>query len=451
MDDYWTGKSGNAKHLRLLTKSEEWLAWEDKDADPSDPSSARIAGARSRVEEALLQSIHSTNLVVLLGSGASFCAKNATGAAAPSMAGLWHAVRENASEGDILGGYDDFDDIVRDVTGKSPVKTPDGKVIAGDIEALLSLCKMKLELMNVSARDEEKIDPKGAILKLTDFIEKAEKTILRQVDFVNGETELTAHKGLVQKLAKRAVEKPRVKLFTTNYDLCLEEASSRLGVILVDGFSHSAEQRFNRDHFHHDIVRRPTSGTKADYIDGVFHLYKLHGSVDWRRRPDGIVIRSRSTDAKTLKPVLIYPRSTKYQEAFETPYLDMFAALQAALREPDTTVIVSGFGFADDHISSPIWSALESNLGLRFIMVDPSYIPAKELDAIDPDHLMKAKIGGQKPYQKKIMRLVQEGDPRITVLNGRFEDLVDAIPAITGETDRQRLEIRLDNIRGVAP
>jgi len=45
------------------------------------------------------------------------------------------------------------------------------------------------------------------------------------------------------------------------------------------------------------------------------------------------------------------------------------------------------------------------------------------------------------------MRLAQEGDPRITVLSGRFEDLVDAIPAVTGETDRQRLQMRLDQIR----
>jgi hypothetical protein len=83
-----------------------------------------------------------------------------------------------------------------------------------------------------------------------------------------------------------------VKLFTTNYDLCIETAGLRLGVVLIDGFSHSAEQRFNRDHFGHDIVRRAASSTKADYLDGVFHLYKLHGSVDWRRRADEVVIRS---------------------------------------------------------------------------------------------------------------------------------------------------------------
>jgi hypothetical protein len=40
-------------------------------------------------------------------------------------------------------------------------------------------------------------------------------------------------------------------------------------------------------------------------------------------------------------------------------------ALQAALREPDTAVIVSGFGFHDDHLSRPLLSAVESNMLLR--------------------------------------------------------------------------------------
>ncbi|ANP88753.1 hypothetical protein BA011_10175 [Rhizobium leguminosarum] len=449
MSDYWSDRAGLAANLRLLTREGKWLAWEDRDADPDDASSRRIAGAKTRVEDTLSQALHSTNVIALLGSGASFCAKNATVKRAPGMADLWHAARDKVCEGNLFG-HDDFDNVVIDVIGSLP---EEGK--AGDIENLLSLCKMKLELLEARAKNQKPVgevapsdssaDP---VTVLKQFIDKAESAILQRVDFVDNETVLSAHKALIQKLAKRAVEKPRVRLFTTNYDLCLEESAARIGVVLIDGFSHSAEQRFNRDYFQHDIVRRATSGTKADYIDGVFHLYKLHGSVDWRRKQDGVVIRSQANDTEGLKPVLIYPRSTKYQEAFEVPYLDMFAAFQAALREPDTTLVVAGFGFADDHISAPIWSALESNLSLRLILVDPSFVPVVRLDAIGAGgHLIDLEIGVQRQYQKRIMRLVGEGDPRITVLNGRFEDLVDAMPTITGESDRQRLQMRLDQIR----
>ncbi|KQW82175.1 SIR2 family protein [Ensifer sp. Root127] len=446
MSDFWTNKPGAGGNLRLLTREGKWLAWEDQEADPSDASTKRIAGAKGRVNEVLTQAVHATNVLTLLGSGASFCAKNAGPLQAPGMSDLWQAARENVCKED-LAGYSKFDSVVLDVIGTLPPEE-NGKRQAGDIENLLSLCKMKLELMEVRAKETEKTDPDGPIRKLKVFIEQAEGAILQKVDFVNQATDLPAHRGLIQKFAKRAVDKPRVKMFTTNYDLCIEEAASRLGVVLVDGFSHSAEQRFNRDYFQHDIVRRQTSGTKADYIDGVFHLYKFHGSIDWRRRADGDVIRSRASDP-TLKPVLIYPRSTKYQEAFETPYLDMFAAFQAALREPDTALLVAGFGFADDHISAPIWSALESNLSLRLILVDPSFIPAVKLDAYPvPEHLLDVGLPTRK-YQHKIARLVVEGDPRVTVLNGRFEDLVDAIPAISGESDRQRLQMRLDQVRDV--
>ena len=237
-----------------------------------------------------------------------------------------------------------------------------------------------------------------------------------------------------------------MKLFTTNYDLCIETAGLRLGVVLIDGFSHSAEQRFNRDHFDHDIVRRASSSTKVDYLDGVFHLHKLHGSVDWRRRPDEVVIRSLEDPNVDRKPVLIYPRSSKYQEAFESPFLDMFAALQAALREPDTTLIVSGFGFADDHISAPIWSAIETNLSLRLVLCDRGFLDSRKLFDEDRQEI-EIDLGSQRPYQRKIARMVQQGDTRITMLNGRFEDLSSALPMISGKTDRQLLQDRLEKLR----
>ncbi|WP_045984313.1 SIR2 family protein, partial [Paracoccus sp. S4493] len=311
-----------------------------------------------------------------------------------------------------------------------------------NIEGLLSLCKMSIELLKVRVNDDILHDEFSRLESFEKFVETAEITILEKVDFVEPDTDLTAHAGFIRKFARRSPEKPRVKLFTTNYDLCIETAAARLGVVLVDGFSHAAVQRFNRDHFQHDIVRRSPKGTRADYLDGVFHSYKLHGSVDWRRQTDGVVIRSQAATSDDLRPVLIYPRSTKYQEAFETPYLDMFAALQEALREPDTTLIVSGFGFADDHISAPIWSAIETNLSLRVILCDRGFIPHQRLDALDP-HVIDLELEKQRPYQRKIIKLVQEGDSRITVLNGRFEDLAHALPEISGMTDRQLLQDRL--------
>lgn len=434
LTNFWEHEpTGNKELLRLLTRDGKWLRWEGEKEDPNDPNKKPKAGCKNQVEEALLAALHSTNVVVLLGSGASFSAKNEGGPNAPGMWHLWQAVKNGCGEAA-------FNDIAQSVIGHVPA---DGEE---NIEALLSLCKISIELLEVRA-EKDAVFPDGAKLEqLKEFVAKAEREILAQVGFVRSDTELPAHAGFLRKFARRSPEKPRVKLFTTNYDLCIETAGLRLGVVLIDGFSHSAEQRFNRDHFDHDIVRRAASGTKADYLDGVFHLYKLHGSVDWRRRSDEVVIRSVDAPGEDRKPVLIYPRSSKYQEAFESPYLDMFAALQAALREPDTTLIVSGFGFADDHISAPIWSAIETNLSLRLVLCDRGFVEHQKLfdegaQEIDLD------LGGQRPYQSKIARLVQQGDTRITMLNGRFEDVADALPMISGKTDRQLLQDRLEKLR----
>lgn len=430
MANFWDSHpDGKRDLLRLLTGDGKWLAWSDKEADPDDAGSKRIAGCREHVEDTLDHALHSTNVVVLLGSGASFCAKNVDGSKAPSMWDLWYAVRD-------ASGQASFDQVVRDVMGDLPAEGEE------NIEGLLSLCKMSIELLKSRVKDDHSHAEFSTLERFENFIKAAEKIILERVDFVKPNTDLTAHTGFIRKFARRSPEKPRVKLFTTNYDLCIETSAARLGVVLVDGFSHAAVQRFNRDYFQHDIVRRSSKGTKADYLDGVFHSYKLHGSVDWRRQSDSVVIRSQAVATEELRPVLIYPRSTKYQEAFETPYLDMFAALQEALREPDTTLIVSGFGFADDHISSPIWSAIETNLSLRVILCDRGFVPYERLDGLDA-HQIDLELECQRAYQKKIIKLVQQGDSRITVLNGRFEDLAHALPEILGKTDRQLLQDRL--------
>lgn len=431
---FWESEpTGKKELLRLLTRDGKWLRWDGEKEDPDDPKKKPKAGCKDQVEEALLAALHSTNVVVLLGSGASFSAKNDGGPNAPGMWHLWEAVKNGCGEAA-------FNDIAKSVIGHVPT---DGEE---NIEALLSLCKMSIELLEVRAEKDAAFPDRTRLEQLKDFVAFAEREILAQVGFVRSDTELPAHTGFLRKFARRSPEKPRVKLFTTNYDLCIETASVRLGVVLIDGFSHSAEQRFNRDHFDHDIVRRAASGTKADYLDGVFHLYKLHGSVDWRRRSDEVVIRSVEDPGEGRKPVLIYPRSSKYQEAFERPYLDMFAAMQAALREPDTTLVVSGFGFADDHISAPIWSAIETNLSLRLVLCDRGFVEHQKLFEEDAQEI-DLDLGGQRPYQSKIARLVQQGDTRITMLNGRFEDLADALPMISGKTDRQLLQDRLEKLR----
>lgn len=423
--DFWKAKAASQSNLRLLVPGKGWVSLADR---IGDDGKVEERGSKEEIESALTNALSASNFLTLTGAGASFCARNPVGQPqAPSMGDLWDAVATAVGPPEFAAVCAKFQ--------KANLKE--------NIEKLLSLCKVYLELNEAAGDDDEDVQAVRA------FVPIAEKCILREVDYVTSQTMLPAHEAYVRKIGRRGFRKARAKVFTTNYDLSIEEAARRLRFTIIDGFSHSLDQVYDRQHFEYDIVRREPAKDAPDYIPNVFHLYKLHGSTDWRRVGTD-VIRSRDNDIG--EPVLIYPRSSKYQEAFAPPYLDMMGALQAALREPDSALVVAGFGFNDDHISRPILSALESNLTFRLVVCDPGFIRSYWALAGDPlgdpaDHAIADAEPHPNPIIDRIRLLAQSGDPRVHLLNGRFEDLAEAMPDLIGQTDRERHAERVRSLR----
>ncbi|WP_296097352.1 SIR2 family protein [uncultured Agrobacterium sp.] len=422
--DYWDETAAAKGNLRLLVPGKGWIAYDDR-----EDSDGKVVerGSKEGIDSALINALSASNFSTLTGAGASLCARNAAGQPqAPSMRDLWNAVAAAVGAPAFTA-----------VCGRFPNAT-----IGENIEKLLSLCKVYLELNDAADENNQEV----AAVK--DFVSQAESCILAKVDFVSQSTTLAAHETYVRKIGRRGFRKTRGKLFTTNYDLTIEEAARRLRFTVIDGFSHSLDQVYDRQHFELDIVRRDATKDAPDYIPNVFQLYKLHGSTDWRRIGAEVL---RSRDNTKGKPVLIYPRSSKYQEAFEPPYLDMMGAFQAALREPDTALVVAGFGFNDDHISRPILSALESNLSMRLIICDPGFILSEaDLRGAPPEgptHVIPTGDPHTNSFLSKIMSLAVSGDPRVHLINGRFEDLAVAMPDLIGETDRERHAERVKALR----
>jgi hypothetical protein len=431
---YWEARPSDAANLRLFVPGEGWR--QSPDTIGAD-GKTEAQGSRRLIESAFLNALNATNLLVLTGSGSSFAASNPAVAVPPppapppapkltpaGMLDLWNAVKAKVGEPTFQAVCDGFAD--------APIDQ--------NIERLLTLCKLYLELHEKAADDVSK--------RTKDFVRDAENAILSRVNFVDSDTLLDAHSALITKIGRRGVRKPRAKLFTTNYDLCFEEAARRHRFTIIDGFSHALDQVYDPLHFGHDIVRRELGKEAPDYIENVFHLYKLHGSIDWRRiGPD--LVRSRADKGE---PVLIYPRSSKYQESFEAPYLDMIGAFQAALREPDTALIVSGFGFNDDHIGRPILSAVETNMSLRLIMCDPTFLTSEALES--EEHTIPNGPQSANKFLQAFSRLADSGDARLHLINGRFADMAAALPDLVGETDRERHMARVralrDNSEGTA-
>lgn len=236
-------------------------------------------------------------------------------------------------------------------------------------------------------------------------------------------SDISAYRELLQKLARRRVRDPRLKVFTTNYDMCFETAASELGMVIIDGFSYTRRRRFDGKHFTYDIVRRESDS--HEFAEGIFQLLKLHGSVSWSRENHEVYEDSQPTPENAC---LIYPAKGKYQQAFLQPHLELLSRFLEFLRQPNSCLVVSGFGFNDDHLSEPIYSALQSNPSLKLILCDFQCI----------NHLHNRGFHGSSSYWGKFHDLAKRGFD-VHFVSGSFSDLASYIPHLRTASPAEQL------------
>jgi SIR2-like domain len=137
-----------------------------------------------------------------------------------------------------------------------------------------------------------------------------------------------------------------VEIFTTNYDLLFEQALERGKVSYFDGFTGASEPFFD-----------PSTVSGNDLPPRWVRLWKLHGSLGWKLNHAGEVIRIGDKTATHL----VFPEHLKYDQTQKAPYTALFDRLRSFLMTSDTLLIVSGFSFADAHISALIEECLAAN------------------------------------------------------------------------------------------
>ncbi|HVZ19251.1 MAG TPA: SIR2 family protein, partial [Terriglobales bacterium] len=140
-----------------------------------------------------------------------------------------------------------------------------------------------------------------------------------------------------------------IQLFTTNYDLLLEQALEDRCLPYFDGFVGTRTPFFDLRAIEDDQI--PARWTR---------LWKLHGCASWRLEPDGKV--TRNCQATTPgEGLLIHPSELKYDQSRRMPYLAMIDRLRAFLRQPSAFLVTSGYAFADEHLNEVIIEGLRSN------------------------------------------------------------------------------------------
>ncbi|OYT17683.1 MAG: hypothetical protein B7C24_01410 [Bacteroidetes bacterium 4572_77] len=209
--------------------------------------------------------------------------------------------------------------------------------------------------------------------------------------------------------ASRIATRERLNLFTTNYDRVLEYGAELAGLHLIDRFVGSISPIFRSSRLNIDLHYNPP-GIRGEprYLEGVVNFTKLHGSLDWTEN-NGVVRRYAlpygAEKIETYNPnkdnLMIYPNSSKDRETAEYPYVELFRDLAGSIIRPNSTVVVYGYSFGDDHINR--------------VLSDMLTIPSTHLVIIAFDD-----IGNRiKTFYTKVKRPVQ-----ITLLIGKhFGDI----------------------------
>ncbi len=271
------------------------------------------------------------NLIVLSGAGTSV-GIGRDGKLGKSMLELWATVEKKPE------------------IALSTFCTEIGFAEKGDLERLLSKANRAIEFKETDVKDK--------IAKIENVIK--ENCTLQLPDN-------SPHEIFLNRITERKIKHPRVKLFTLNYDTLFEQAAETAGFTIIDGFSFSAIRTFRGTLFDLDLVIREKSRIRNEenFAPKVFHLYKVHGSVDWTL--DGQRIIQTKNPAS---PLMIYPRDTKYEHSFEQPFFEMTSRFQQSLRQENVQLLTIGFSLNDKHITTSIREAVSQNPSFHVVIVN---------------------------------------------------------------------------------
>jgi hypothetical protein len=143
-----------------------------------------------------------------------------------------------------------------------------------------------------------------------------------------------------------------VHVFTTNYDVLIEDAFEADEVRYFDGFIGSNRPFFDPLAIEEDQF--PTSWAR---------LWKMHGSINWEEHGDSDkrrVIRVPVPEDGAAG-LLIYPSEYKYEQSRRLPYVAMLDRLRAFLRQGQPVLVTCGYSFADEHLNDIIFESLRRN------------------------------------------------------------------------------------------
>ena len=156
-------------------------------------------------------------------------------------------------------------------------------------------------------------------------------------------------------------QNPRtVNIFTTNYDLFIEKASDEVlqnyRFVFNDGASGYFDRKLDGANYNRTVSYKGLNDNYTNEIPSVT-LIKPHGSVNWEKNNDTILIRNEVVE----ESVVVKPTGFENEETFLSNHFhDMLRIFQLELDKPQSVLFVIGFSFQDSHIAKMVKRAMQN-------------------------------------------------------------------------------------------
>jgi hypothetical protein len=319
--------------------------------DLSDEDIKKTDKLRKHIEPWLTAVFQSEHLSLLLGSGFTSGVASAAGGNAANMTKC-----EWTSNLDLKEKVNEYAEQIAKVCRRGAANIEDQIRAAMQLEAGLTVMGDKR-----AALWETEIDKQ--LKSFMNSILDSERSIL----CADTNKKQNADDLLVSFLlsfASRTATRERPSLFTTNYDRLIEYGCDLAGLHVIDRFVGALSPVFRASRLNIDIHYNPP-GIRGEprYLEGVIKLCKIHGSIDWRwenqelRRygvPFGAPLDHPDIPKEPAGSVMIYPNPAKDVETLDYPYAELFRDFASAVCCPNSSLVVYGYGFGDDHVNRVI-------------------------------------------------------------------------------------------------
>jgi len=306
---------------------------------------------RKHIEPWLTAVFQSEHLSLLVGSGFTSGIASAAGGTATTMAQCqWN------EKLDFKEKVDEYAEQIAKTCWRAAANIEDQLHAAMQLEAGLSV-------MGDERAPLWKAEINRQFKCFMDSILDSERSILC-ADTDNKQTSDNLLASFLLSFASRTATRERLNLFTTNYDRLIEYGCDLAGLHVIDRFVGALSPVFRASRLNIDIHYNPP-GIRGEprYLEGVIRFCKIHGSIDWRwerqelRRygiPFGAPVDHPDIPKEPAGSVMIYPNPAKDVETLNYPYAELFRDFASAVCRPNSSLVVYGYGFGDDHVNRVI-------------------------------------------------------------------------------------------------